>query len=114
MAEFIYTNTKNTSTRYTLFKLNCGYYLYILYKKNVSPCCKFKVADKLTKKLRNLIAVCRENLQYAQEVQKQALNKKIKLRSYTPSKKIWFNNKYIKTKYNQKLEAKFFGLFQVL
>ncbi len=32
----------------------------------------------------------------------------------TPSKKVWLNSKYIKTKWNRKLEAKFFRLFRVL
>ena len=31
-----------------------------------------------------------------------------------PSNKVWLNSKYIKTKQNRKLEAKFFGPFQVL
>ena len=38
----------------------------------------------------------------------------MKPRSYAPSKKVWLNSKYIKTKHNQKLEAKFFGPFRVL
>ena len=44
----------------------------------------------------------------------RAYNKKVKSQSYIPSKKIWLNTKYIKTKQNQKLENKFFGPFQVL
>ena len=38
----------------------------------------------------------------------------MKPRSYAPGEKVWLNSKYIKTKQNQKLEAKFFGLFQIL
>ena len=60
------------------------------------------------------MAVCRENLQYAQKLQKQAYDKGTKPRSYTPGEKIWLNSKYIKTKCNQKLEAKFFRSFRVL
>lgn len=41
-------------------------------------------------------------------------NKSVKPRSYAPDNKMWLNGKYIKTKQYQKLEAKFFGLFQVL
>ena len=67
------------------------------YKKNVKPCFKSK-----------------KNLHYAQKLQKQAYNKGVKPKSYAPSDKIWLNNKYIKTKQNRKLEAKFFRLFQVL
>ena len=58
--------------------------------------------------------VCQENLYYAQELQKRARNKGVKPRSYAPGKKVWLNSKYIKTKCNQKLEAKFFGPFWVL
>ena len=38
----------------------------------------------------------------------------MKLQSYAPEEKVWFNSKYIKIKQNRKLEAKFFGLFQIL
>ena len=42
--------------------------------------------------------VCRENLYYAQELQKQAHNKRVKSRSYAFGEKVWLNSKYIKTK----------------
>ena len=58
--------------------------------------------------------VCWENLQYAQNLQKQAYNKNTKPKSYAPDDKVWLNSKYIKTKRNRKLEAKFFRLFRVL
>ena len=38
----------------------------------------------------------------------------MKPKSYAPGGKVWLNSKYIKTKQNLKLEAKFFGPFQVL
>ncbi len=60
------------------------------------------------------MAVCRENLQYAQQLQKQYHDKHAKHRSYAPGEKVWLNSKYIKTKRNRKLEAKFFGPFTVL
>ncbi len=60
------------------------------------------------------MTVCRENLQHAQELQKQYHNKHTKPRSYAPGEKVWLNSKYIKTKRNRKLEAKFFGPFRVL
>ena len=60
-----------------------------------------------------MVVYC-ENLYYTQEFQKQAYNKSVKSRNYVPSKKVWLNSKYIRTKQNRKLEAKFFGLFQVL
>ena len=38
----------------------------------------------------------------------------MKPKSYAPGDKVWLNSKYIKTKRNRKLEAKFFGPFRVL
>ena len=38
MAEFIYNNFKNTSTVHTLFKLNCGYYPYVLFEEDTNLC----------------------------------------------------------------------------
>ena len=60
------------------------------------------------------MTVCKKNLYHAQKLQKQAHNKGVKPRSYTPGDKDWLNSKYIKTKRNRKFEAKFFGPFQVL
>ena len=58
MIKFIYNNTKNVSTGYTPFELNCGYHPQILYKEEVNLCSKFKLADKLLAKLRELIIIC--------------------------------------------------------
>ena len=60
------------------------------------------------------MVVCGENHHYAQELQKRAHNKGVKSRSYAPGKKVWLNSKFIKTKRNRNLEAKFFGPFRVL
>ena len=114
MAEFAYNNAKNASTGHTPFELNCGYHLWMLYKKEVNLCSKSKLADKQSAELRKLMFVCRENLYHAQELQKQAHNKGVKSRSYALGDKVLLNNKYIKTKHNCKLEAKFFRLFRVL
>ena len=57
---------------------------------------------------------CRENLHHTQELQKRGHDKGVKPQSYALSDKVWLNSKYIKTKRNQKLEAKFFGPFRVL
>ena len=114
MAEFAYNNAKNASTGHTPFELNCGYHPRISYKEKVDPRSQSKSADELLAELRELMIVCRENLYHAQELQKQAHNKGAKPQSYSPSKKVWLNSKYIKTKRNRKLEAKFFGPFRVL
>ena len=60
------------------------------------------------------MAVCQENLHHTQKLQKQAHDKGVKPRSYARGDKVGLNSKYIKTKQNRKLDAKFFKLFQVL
>ena len=114
MAEFTYNNAKNASTGHMPFELNCGYHLQMSYKEKVDLRSKSKSADKLSAKLRELMIVCWENLHHAQELQKRAHDKGVKPRSYAPGDKVWLNSKYIKTKRNRKLEAKFFGPFRVL
>ena len=114
MAEFAYNNAKNASTGHTPFELNCGYHPRVLFKEDTNPCSQSKTADELSAKPRELMIICRENLQHAQGLQKRAHNKDVKPRSYAPSDKVWLNSKYIKTKRNRKLEAKFFGPFRVL
>ena len=96
-----------------LFELNFGYHPRILSKEKVDPRSQSKSVDKLSEEHIELMVIYCENLRYAQELQKQAHNKRVKLWSYAPSKKVWLNSKYIKTKRNQKLEAKFFRPFQV-
>ena len=98
IAEFAYNNAKNASTSYTLFELNCSYYPRISYEEDINPCSKSKSADDLASNLRELMAVCRKNLQHVQDFQKQAHNKGTKPRNYAPGDKVWLNSKYIKTK----------------
>ena len=114
MAEFAYNNAKNASTGHMPFELNCDYHSRVFFKKDSDPCSQSKIANELSAELRELMAVCRENLHYAQELQKRAHDKGVKHRSYALGDKVWLNSKYIKTKQNQKLEANFFGLFQML
>ena len=60
------------------------------------------------------MTICPKNLYHAQKLQKQAHNKGIKPKNYALSEEVWLSSKYIKTKQNQKLRAKFFRLFRVL
>ncbi len=98
MAEFAYNNAKNASIGHTLFELNYGYHSRASYKEDVNPRSQSKSADELTTELNELMAVYRENLQHAQELQKQPHDKHAKPRSYAPGDKVWLNSKYIKTK----------------
>ena len=114
MARFAYNNTKNSNTDQTPFELNCGYHPRMLYKDNSKLQSQSKSADKLLVELRELIIVCQENLYYAQKFQKRAQNKGVKPKNYALSDKVWLNNKYIKTKRNRKLKAKFCEPFRML
>ena len=114
MAEFAYNNAKNINTGRMPFELNCGYHPWMSYKKKVDPRSKLKSVDKLLAELRKLMIVCQENLHHTQKLQKRAHDKGVKLRNYAPNDKVWLNSKYIKTKQNRKLEAKFFRSFRVL
>ena len=84
------------------------------YKKDVAPHSQSKSANELLAELIELMIVCCENVYHVQELQKYAYNKVINSRSYAPGEKIWLYSKYIKTKCNQKLKAKFFGPFRLL
>ena len=114
MIKFAYNNAKISITGHTSFELNCGYYSYVFFQKHTNPPFLSKSANKLSAELQDLMTVCWKNLHYAQEFQKRAHNENVKPKSYTSGDKVWLNKKYIKTKRNWKLEAKFFGPFQVL
>ncbi len=114
MAEFAYNNAKNASTSHTPFELNCGFHPQASYEEDVNPRSQSKSADELATELKELMVVCRENLQHAQKLQKRYHDKHAKPKSYAPGNKVWLNNKYIPSKRNRKLEAKLFGPFQVL
>ena len=88
MAEFIYNNAKDAGTGFMPFELNCGYHPWVFYKKDLNLCSQLKTAEKLSSKLRNQMAVCQQNLYYAQELQKRAHNKGVKPQSYAPGNKV--------------------------
>ncbi len=64
IAEFIFNITINASTSHTPFKLNCGYYSSILFEDKTDSCSRSCFANKLTKKLRELVEICYYNLLY--------------------------------------------------
>ena len=39
------------------FKLNCKYYLYILFQKDTNLCLKSKLVTKLANKLKNMVLI---------------------------------------------------------
>lgn len=97
MTKFAYNSAKNMSTSHTCFKLNCGYYFRVSYKKDIDLRSNLKSAVKLSIKFRKLIIICQKNFDNTQELQKQAYDIAIKPQSYTFSNIFWLNNKYIKT-----------------
>ena len=114
MAEFAYNNFKNASMGHMPFKLNCGYHLCVFFQGKYDTRSRSSSEETMAIELRELMNVYCQNLLHAQDFQKRAYDKGIKLRSYIPGEKIWLNSKHIKTKRNKKLETKFFGPFQVL
>ena len=114
MTEFTYNNAKNASIGHILFKFNCKYHPRISYEEDFNPHSKLKTAKELSSKLWELMTVCQQNFHHAQNLQKQVNDKGVKPQSYTLGDKVWLSSKYLKTKRNCKLEAKFLGLFQVL
>ncbi len=58
MVEFAYNNTKNVSTGHTSFELNCGYYPKVSFEEDVDPRSKSRSANKLAKKLKELMDIC--------------------------------------------------------
>ena len=113
MGEFAYNNSKNASTGHTPYRLNCGYHPYISFENKCNARSRSSSAKGLATELRELINIYYQNLLHAQDLQKQVHDKGVKLQNYALSKKVWLNSKYIKTKKNQKLKAKFFGPFRV-
>ena len=114
MAEFAYNNAKNANTSHTPFKLNCGFHPQVSFEDDIDPCFKSRFANKLAKELKKLIDIYQQNLLHAQKLQKKANEKGVKPQSYASGENVWLNCKYIKIKRNQKLKAKFFGLFWIL
>ena len=114
MAEFAYNNAKNTSTGFIPFELNCGYHPWVSYKEDLDPHSKLRTAEELFFELQELMTVCQQNLHHKQELQKRGHDRGVKPQSYALGNKVWLSSKYLKTKQNHKLEAKFFGPFRVL
>ena len=111
IAKFTYKNAKNASIGHTLFELNYGDHLWILYKEKLASYFKSKIVEELLVELKELIIVYYKNPYYTYKLSKQAYNKSVKPKSYIFNNKVWLYNKYIKTKLNQKLEARFFDRF---
>ncbi len=70
IAKFAYNNAKNASTGHTPFELNCSYHPQISYKEDVNLYFQSTSADELATELKELMAVCKENLEHAQKLQK--------------------------------------------
>ena len=88
MAEFAYNNAKNTNIGQTPFKLNCGFHPQVFFEDNINFRSRSRSANKLIKKLRELMDIYQQNLLHAQELQKKAHDKSMKSQSYVPREKI--------------------------
>ena len=111
MAEFAYNNAKNASTGYTPFELNCGYHPWDTYKEDFDFRSKSRTAEKLSSELQEWMTVGQQKLHHTQELQKRGHNKGVKPQSYILGEKVWLSSKYLKTRRNLNLEAKFLSPF---
>ena len=98
MAKFAYNNTKNASTGYMPFELNCGYYSCIFFEEDINLYPQLKSADKLLAELQDLMTICQENLTTLKSFRNKLTIKALSLKAMPFSNKIWLNSKYIKTK----------------
>lgn len=64
MAKFAYNNMKITSTSHISLELNYSFYPQVSYKEDVDYCSQLNMATKLAIEFKELIIICRENLQY--------------------------------------------------
>ncbi len=68
MAEFAYNNTKNARTDHIFFELNCGYHPRASLEEDVDSRWRSHFANKLAKKLRELIEVWCQNFFHIQKL----------------------------------------------
>lgn len=61
MPKFIYNNVKNLNTNNNLFELNCGYFSYIFYEKEIDRRSNSKLMEKILFKFCKLISTYCEN-----------------------------------------------------
>ena len=111
MAEFAHNNSQNVSMGHTLFELNCGYHPCVFFEDKCNAYSRSSFIKKTGYGIEEVNECLLPKLFVRQNLQKQVYNKGVKPQSYASSEKIWLNSKYIKTKRNWKLQAKFFELF---
>ena len=70
MVAFAYNNSKNASMGQTLFKLNCGYNLWVSFQDKCNTRSRSSSTNGLAMELRELMNVCCQNLLHAQDLQK--------------------------------------------
>lgn len=62
IVKFTNNNTKNASINDLFFELNCNYYYYILYKKDINSHIWSKSINGLLGKFEKLMTICLKNL----------------------------------------------------
>lgn len=112
--EFWYNNIKNAITIYIIFKIKFGYYYWVLFKNKINIHLKFSWVNKLAKKLRKIIIILYQNIFYFQKFQKKVFKKYVKSKTYTHSKKTYFNIKKFQKQLNYKSKNKIFTIFYIL
>ena len=115
LAEFVYNNTQNSSTRVSPFFTNYGYYprcsVTMATWGSTNP-----VAEALVDQLQAIQAELKVNLRWAQERYKEQHDRHIKPAPFVAvGDKVWLNRQNIQmTRPSRKLDVKHTGPFKVL
>lgn len=80
----------------------------VVFEDEADSYSKSCLVNKLVKQLvQNPIEISQQNLLHAQELEKQVYDEEVKLKNHALCEKLCPNSKFIKIKWNKKLEAKF-------
>jgi hypothetical protein len=113
MIEFAYNNANHVSTNMSSFKINLNYNFRMTFEKNFDSRSRISTTLNHSKKLRQLIAVFKNELIDAQRNQTRFKNKRNTIKTYNKDDMIWLNVKNIKIKRNNKFEHRFFESFKI-
>lgn len=105
MAEFAYNNMKNISMDHISFKLNCGFHPKVFLGGKCQSLLPIKIdrqAGKWAQRADDYLQT--KPLIYTRAL-RQYYNNHAKPWNYASGKKVWLNNKYIKSKQNCKLKT---------
>ena len=78
MVEFVYNSFKNASISHIPFELNYSYHSRISFEDKCNTYFRSSSAKRQVVELRELMNICCQNVLHAQDIQKQAYDKRVK------------------------------------